>query len=78
MYKDKDKKGSGTTKQVGVKVELQNNSHSDVVVDTRETSKYVAEVPEVEQVTPKQALRGSTITIRGLHRYVPSLHTICC
>ena len=25
MYKDKDKKGSGRTKQVGVEVELQNN-----------------------------------------------------
>ena len=48
MYKDKDKKSSRTTKQVGVEVELQNNSHSDVVVDTRETSKTVAEVPEVE------------------------------
>jgi len=48
MYKDKDKIGSGTTKQVRVEVELQNNSHSDVVVDTREISKIVVEVPEVE------------------------------
>ena len=52
MYKDKEKKGSRTTKQVGVEVELQNNSQKDVVEDTQETSETVAEEPEVEQVTP--------------------------
>ena len=41
MYKDKEKKGSRTTKQVGIKVELK-NSLSNVVANTQETSKTVA------------------------------------
>ena len=44
------KKSTGTTKQVGVEVELQNNSQSDVVADTQETPETVAEKPEVKQV----------------------------
>ncbi|XP_023541277.1 probable transmembrane ascorbate ferrireductase 3 [Cucurbita pepo subsp. pepo] len=46
-------KGSGTTKQVEVEVELQNNSQGDVVADTQETSENVDEEPEAEQVTPE-------------------------
>ena len=44
------KKSTGTTKPVGVKVELQNNSQSDVATDTRETPETVAEKLEVKQV----------------------------
>ena len=36
MYKNKEKKGSGTTKQVAVEVELGKSSLSDVVEDTKE------------------------------------------
>ena len=35
---------------MGVEVELQNNSQSDVVVDTQETPEIVVEKPEVKQV----------------------------
>ena len=44
------KKSTGTTNQVGVEVELQNNSHSDVVADTQETPETIAGEPEVKQV----------------------------
>ena len=44
------KKSTGTTKQVGVEIELLKDSPSDVVVDTQETPKIVAEEPEVKQV----------------------------
>ena len=44
------KKSTGTTNLVGVKVELQNNSHSDVVADTQETPETVADKLEVKQV----------------------------
>ena len=35
---------------MGVEVELQNNSQSDVVADTQETPETIAEEPEVKQV----------------------------
>ena len=38
LYKNKEKKGSQTMNQVEIKIELQNNSQSDVVADTQETS----------------------------------------
>ena len=44
------KKDTGTTKQVGVEVELLKDSPSDVVADTQETHESVAEEPEVKQV----------------------------
>ena len=44
------KKSTETTKPVGVEVELQNNSQSDVVADTQETPETIAEKPEVKQV----------------------------
>ena len=44
------KKDIGTTKQVGVEVELLKDSPSDVVADTQETSETVAKEPEVKQV----------------------------
>ena len=44
------KKSTGTTKPMGVEVELQNNSQSVVVADTRETPETVAEKLEVKQV----------------------------
>ena len=56
------------TKQLEVVVELWNNSHSDVVVDTRETFETVAKEPNVEQVTPKRVLGGSSRTIRVPYR----------
>ena len=39
----------GSTKQVGVELELQKNSLSDVVADTHETPETTAEEPDVEQ-----------------------------
>ena len=39
----------GSTKQVGVELELQESSLSDVVADTHETSETTAEEPDVEQ-----------------------------
>ena len=39
--------GSKTTKQVGVELELQRNSPSDVVADTHETPETTAEKPDV-------------------------------
>ena len=68
-YMDKEKKGFETTKQVVLEVELQKNSHSDIVIDTQETSKVVAEEPEVEQMTLEQVLRRSSITIRVPNRH---------
>ena len=65
---------SKTTKQVGVELELQENSPSDVVADTHETPKTTAEESAVEQVTPELVLRRSSSTIRLSDRYVPSLH----
>ena len=44
------KKSIGTTKQVGVEVELQNNSQNDVIADTQETLETIAEEPDVKQV----------------------------
>ena len=64
-------KGSKTTNQVGVKVELRKKSPSDVVADTQETPKTVAEEPTVKQVTPEPVLRRSSNTIRVLDMYVP-------
>ena len=66
--------GSKTTKQVGVELELQGYSPSDVVAGTQETPETVAEEPAVEQVTPKSVLRRSSSTIRVPDMYVPSLH----
>ena len=68
------KKGSETIKQVGVEVELQNNSLGDVVADTQETSETVAEEPEAEEVAPEQVLRRSSRTFRVQDKYSPSLH----
>ena len=51
------KKGSGTTKQVGVEVELLKDSPSNVVADTQETPKTVVEEPKAKQVTPMQVLK---------------------
>ena len=68
------KKSTGTTKQVGVKVELLKDSPSDVVADTQETPETVAEEPEAKQVTPEQVLKRSSRAIRVPDRYVPSLH----
>ena len=68
------KKSTGTTKQVGVEVELLKDSPNDVVADTQETPETVAEEPEAEQVTPKQVLKRSFKAIKVLDRYVPSLH----
>ena len=66
--------GSKTMKQVGVELELQENSPSDVVADTNETPKKTAEESAVEQVTPELVLRRSSSTIRVPNMYVPSLH----
>ena len=44
------KKSTGTTKQVGVEVELLKDSPSDVVADTQETPETVAEESEVKQL----------------------------
>ena len=44
------KKGSKTTKLVGVEVELLKDSPCDVAVDTHETLETVAEELEVKQV----------------------------
>ena len=68
------KKCTGTTKQVGVEVELLKDSPSDVVADTQETPETVAEEPEEEQVTPEQVMKRSSRAIRLPDRYVPSLH----
>ena len=68
------KQGSKTTKTVGVELELQGNSPSDVVADTQETLETIAEEPAVEQVTPEPMLRRSSSTIRVPNMYVPSLH----
>ena len=73
MYKNKEKKGSKTKKQVGVKVELLKDSPSDVVVDIQETSETVAEEPQTKQLTPEQVLRRSSRTIRVSDMYSPSL-----
>ena len=43
------KQDSKTTKQVGVELELQGKTPSDVVADTQETSKTTTEEPDVEQ-----------------------------
>ena len=51
LYKDKKKKDSKTTKQVGVKVELPKDSTSDVVANTQETLETIVEELEVEQVS---------------------------
>ena len=50
------KKSTGTTKLVKVEVELQNNSQSDVVADTRETPETIAEKLEVKKVGVKVEL----------------------
>ena len=44
------KKSTQKLKPVGVEVELQNNSQSDVVADTRETPETVAQKLEIKQV----------------------------
>ena len=69
LYKDKKKKGSGTTKQVGVVEKF-----TLPVAYTQETSETVAEEPKVEQVTPEPVLRRSSKTIKVPDRYVPLLH----
>ena len=43
-------KSTGTTKLVGVEVELLKDSPSNVVADTQETPETVAKEPEVKQV----------------------------
>ena len=74
LYKDKEKINSKTTKQVGVELELQENSPSDVTAKAQETPDSIAEELDVEQVTPEQVLRRSSRTIRASYRYSPSLH----
>ena len=64
------KQGSKTTKQVRVEVELRKKSPSDVVVDTQETSKTVAQELAVEQVTLEPVLRRSSNTIRVLCTFI--------
>ena len=51
MYKDKEKINFETTKQVGVELELHEDSPSDVTTETQESPETVAEEPNVEQVT---------------------------
>ena len=77
MYKNKEKKGFGTTKQVRVEVELRKNSLSDVVIGTQGTSESVDKELEVVQVTLEQTLKRSSKAIRVLDRYVLSLHYCC-
>ena len=74
MYKDKKKKGSGITKQVGVEVGLRKNSLSDVVADIQGTLETADEEPEVEQVARERVLKRSSKAIRVLDMYVSSLH----
>ena len=61
---------------MGVELELQKNSPSDVTAKTQETPETVAEELDVEQVTPKQMLRKSSRSIRALDRYSPSLRCL--
>ena len=68
------KKSIGTTKQVGVEVELLKDSPTDVVADTQEAHETVVEKPEADQVTPEQVLKRSSRAIRVPDRYVSSLH----
>ena len=74
LYKNKEKINSKTTKQVGVELEWQENSPSDVTTEAQETLDPIAEELDVEQVTPEQVLRRSSKTIRASDRYSPSLH----
>ena len=60
MYKDKEKKGSKTTKQMRVEVELFKDSPSYEQI----LKKLLTEELEVDQVTPEQVLRRSSRTIR--------------
>ena len=59
---------------MGVELELQANSLSDVTTEAQETPETVAKELDVEQVTPEQVLRRSSKTIREPDRYSPSLH----
>ena len=74
LYKDKENINLKTTKQVGVELEWQENSPSDITAKAQETPNLVAEEPDVEQVTPEQMLRRSSRTIRAPDRYSPSLY----
>ena len=60
---------------MGVELEWQENSRSDVTIEAPETPDPVSEEPDVKQVTPEQVLRRSSRTIRAPDRYSPpSLH----
>ena len=74
LYKDKENINFKTTKQVGVVLEWQENSPSDVTVEAQGIHDPVADEPDVEQVTPEQMLRRSSRTIRAPDRYSPSLY----
>ena len=50
---------------------MEKSNPRDVEADTQPTP---TEESEVEQVTPEQVLRRSSITIRAPDRYSPSLH----
>ena len=57
--------GSKTTKQVGVELELQGNSFSDVVADTHETPETTADKPETEQGSKTTKQMGVEIELLG-------------
>ena len=56
--------GSKTTKQVGVELELQGNSSSDVVSDTHETPETTAEELDVEQGSKTTKQVGVEVELR--------------
>ena len=74
LYKDKENINLKTTKQVGVELEWQENSPSDVTAKAQGTPDPFVDEPDVEQVTPQQVLRRSSRIIRAPDRYSPSLH----
>ena len=53
-----------STKQVGVELKLQENSHSDVVADTQETPETTAEEPDVEQGSKTTKQVGVEVELR--------------
>ena len=54
------KKSTRTTKPMGVEVELQNNSQSDVVAVTRETPEIIADKLEVKRILKNTILNVHT------------------
>ena len=57
--------GSKTTKQLGIELELQENSPSDVVADTHETPETIAEESEVEQGSKTTKQAGVELKLQG-------------